>query len=245
MMNRRAFENLIHRKLLSLGWRVQRHAPAPHGWEPAHAYWEPAYLQRLGFQPRTIIDAGVARGTPELYSAFPDANLILIEPVAEFQGDIDRILLQRPGTHLSVALGSEPGERELRIEPQRPLLTSFYHRHQLEHTGDMPTLRRVPVDTLDHALAGTNGSPPFGLKIDAEGSELEIIRGATETLRYTEFIIAEVNVLARFEGSYRFAEFVAELDARGFEPCDILDIGRANSSRVTFLDMVFQRKEAL
>ena len=82
------------------------------------------------------------------------------------------------------------------------------------------------------------------LKIDAEGSELEVIRGAAETLRHTEFIIAEVSVLPRFQGSYRFAEMIAELDAKGFEVCDILDIGRADSSPVTFLDLVFQQRDA-
>ena len=243
-MNRRNWENLIHRKLLSLGWRVQRHTRAPHGWEAAQAYWDPRYLKRLGFQPKTIIDVGVGKGTPDLYSAFPDAHLILIEPVAEFRDDIDKVLSQRPGVHLEFALGSEPGERELRIEPERALLTSFYHRHQLEHTGDVPILRSVPVETLDRAVAGTAFSPPFGLKIDAEGSELEVIRGAAETLRHTEFIIAEVSVLPRFQGSYRFAEMIAELDAKGFEVCDILDIGRADSSPVTFLDLVFQQRDA-
>jgi hypothetical protein len=47
------------------------------------------------------------------------------------------------------------------------------------------------------------------LKIDAEGSQLEVIRGATETLSQTSFIIAEVSVSPRFPGSYRFAEFLA------------------------------------
>jgi hypothetical protein len=83
------------------------------------------------------------------------------------------------------------------------------------------------------------------LKIDAEGSQLEVIRGATETLSQASFIIAEVSVLPRFPGSYRFAEFLAEIDARGFELCDILDIGRADSSHVTFLDLVLQRRDAV
>ena len=243
-MNRKQLENFIHRKLLSVGWRVQRYTPGPQGWDAARAYWEPAYLQRLGFEPKTIIDVGVARGTPDLYNAYPDAHLLLIEPVIEFRDDIEKILAQRPGVYLGVALGSEPGERELYIEPQRPLLTSFYGRHSLERTGDEPILRRVPVDTLDNAVASASCPAPYGLKIDAEGSELEVIRGATETLRQTDFIIAEVSVLPRFQGSYDFAEFIGELDARGFELCDILDIGRADSSHVTFLDLVLQRKKA-
>jgi FkbM family methyltransferase len=243
-MSRRSFENLIHRKLLSLGWRVQRNTPAPQGWEAARAYWYPPYIRRLGFAPSTLIDVGVARGTPDLYNAFPNAHLLLVEPVAEFSEDIAKILAQRPGVHFPVALGAEPGEREIRIEPRRRLLTSFYNRHELERTEDAPTIRSVAVETLDRLMAGTSYKQPFGLKIDAEGSELDIVRGASATLRDTEFVIAEVSILPRFEGGCQFAGFIAELDARGFEVCDILDIGRADSSRVTFTDLMFKRKGA-
>jgi FkbM family methyltransferase len=244
-MNRRRFENLIHRKLISLGWLVQRVHPSPGGWLPDRAYWEPGYIQRLGFQPATLIDVGVAGGTPELYAAFPNAYLLLIEPLQEFSTEIASILATRAGVHFPVACGGEPGEREIRIEPRNALRSSFYTRHPLEKSGDAPILRRAPVDTLDRLIASVSCPRPFGLKIDAEGAELDILRGAASTLADTEFVIAEVSVLSRFDGSYRFASFIAELDSLGFEVCDILGIGRADSSRVTFFDLVFERKRTL
>ncbi len=240
-MNRRQFENLIHRKLISLGWLVQRVYPRTGGWLPDRAYWHPEYIQRLGFQPATLIDVGAARGTPELYAAFPNAYLLLIEPLQEFSAEIASILATRPGAHFPVALGREPGEREIRIEPRDALRSSFYTRHPLEQSGDAAILRRIPVDTLDRVIASAGCPGPFGLKIDAEGAELEILRGASSTLAGTQFIISEVSVLPRFEGSYRFAPFIAEMDSLGFELCDILGIGRARSSHVTFFDLVFER----
>ena len=243
-MKRKEIENLIHRWLLARGWLVQRNTPAPGGWLPGRAYWDPPYLRRLGFRPATLIDVGVARGTPDLYDAFPQAQLVLVEPVSEFGQDIGRILASRKGAYFPVALGSEAGHREIRIEPRRPLLTSFYRRHKLERTGDEPIIRMVPVQTLDSILADGKVPRPYGLKIDAEGSELEVIRGATNTLLDTEFVIAEVSVLPRFEGSDGLARFIAEMDSRGFEVCDFLDIGRADSSRVTFVDLLFKRREA-
>jgi FkbM family methyltransferase len=240
-MNRRAFENRIHRKMLALGWRVQRNTPVPEGWLPAHAYWDAAYLQRLGFRPATVIDVGVARGTPELYEAFPKAKLLLVEPMAEFFETIGAILAGRDGVHVPVALGAQTGERELRVEPRQLLLTSFFIRRELERTGDETVPRRVTVETLDRVLAAHPCPRPYGLKIDAEGAELEVIHGARETLRDTEFIIVEAGVPPRFEGGYRFAELIAELDNQGFEVCDILDIGRTHTSRVIYFDLVFQR----
>ena len=241
-MNRRAFENRIHRKLLSLGWRVQRNTPVPEVWLPGQAYWKAAYLRRLGFRPATVIDVGVAYGTPELYEAFPKAELLLVEPSAEFAAAIQAILSARQGVYVPVALGVETGERELHVEPRRPLLTSLFVRRDLERTGDATVPRRVTVETLDRVLAAHPCPRPYGLKIDAEGAELEVIRGARETLRDSEFVIAEVSVPQRFEGGYRFAELIIELDRHGFEVCDILDIGRAPTSIVVFLDVVFQRR---
>jgi len=46
----------------------------------------------------------------------------------------------------------------------------------------------------------------------------------------------------RFEGSYSFAQFIAAMDQAGFEVCDLLGIARANSSRIIYVDLVFQRR---
>ena len=242
-MNMRELQNAVHRKLLEHGWRVQRAAPAPQGWEANRAYWEPAYLRRLGFCPQTIIDVGVADGTPELYAAFPDAQLVLVEPVGEFFEEIAQILTHRRGVHIPAAAGSSEGELELQVEPQLTGRSSHYSRHPLERTGDTLTPRRVQVTTIDRIIADHAFPVPFGLKIDTEGAELEVIRGAAAALERTLFVIAEVGVLHdRFEGSYSFAQFIAAMDRAGFEVCDLLRIGRCHSSaHVSFLDLVFQR----
>lgn len=56
-------------------------------------------------------------------------------------------------------------------------------------------------------------------------------------------MIAEVGVLRdRFEGSDSFAPFIAAMDQAGFEVCDLLGNGRAPSSRVVDVDLLFQRR---
>jgi FkbM family methyltransferase len=243
-MNMREFQNAVHRKLLEHGWRVQRAASARQGWEWDLVYWEPAYLRGLGFRPRTIIDVGVAKGTPQLYAAFPDAQLILVEPLSEYFEGIARLLEHRRGVHIPAAAGSSEGELELLVEPRWTDMTSRYSRHPLGRTGDTLTPRRVHVTTIDRIIANHAFPAPFGLKIDTEGSELEVIRGAAATLERTLFVIAEVSVLpGRLEGSYSFAQFIAAMDQAGFEVCDLVDVGRSRSStHVVYLDLVFQRR---
>jgi FkbM family methyltransferase len=242
-MNMREFQDAVHRKLLEHGWRVQRAAPAPQGWEANRAYWEPAYIRRLGFRPRTIIDVGVAHGTPQLYAAFPDAQLILVEPLAEYFEEIGQLLARRSGVHIPAAAWSSEGELELQVEPRWTLRSSHYSLHPLIRTGDPLTPCQVRATTIDRIITDHAFPEPFGMKIDTEGAELEVIRGAAATLKRTLFVIAEVSVLHdRFEGSYSFAQFITTMDQVGFEVCDLLAIGRTTSSHVNLLDMVFQRR---
>ncbi len=69
-----------------------------------------ALIRGLGFQPKTIIDVGVASGTPALYRTFPDCYFLLIEPLKEFESDLIAILKRYPGSYVLAAAGSSSGQ---------------------------------------------------------------------------------------------------------------------------------------
>jgi len=237
-----AVRHYAYRKLLDHGWLVRRSRTG--GWEAGRTYGEEAaYLKRLGFHPATIVDVGVGTGTEALYAAFPHAYLVMIEPLAEFSHAIQAILARRSGVHVPVAAGGAACRRTIWIEPRFMLRSSLYQRCAAERTPETKIPREVPVSTLDAIAKELRFPAPYGLKLDAEGAELEIIGGATDLLRDTLFVIAETSVMNRFEGSYSFVDLVARMDQLGFQICDILDIGRAESSEVTFFDLVFRRRE--
>lgn len=238
----REFQNAVHRKLLTWGWSVQRDTGSRKGWESARAYWDPPCLRRHGFQPRTIIDVGLGEGTPQRYEAFPAAYLVLVEPLEEFAAGIATTLARRPGVHALETVGCAEERRTVRVEPRWTERSSFFARHGLERTGDVQVMREVPVTTLDRLMSQQSCPAPFGLKIDREGVELEVIRGAAATLQRCVFVIAEVSVLARFEGSHTFAQFIAAMDQAGFDACDILHLGRADSSDVAFTNLLFRQR---
>jgi FkbM family methyltransferase len=232
-----------YQKLLDHGWLLRRSRTG--GWEAGRGYWDAAYLRRLGFHPATIVDVGVGTGTETLYAAFPDAYLVMIEPLAEFSKAIQTTLARRPGVHVPVAAGSTSGRRTIWIEPRFTVGSSLYERCAAERTKETRIPREVQVSTLDAIARELRFPAPYGLKLDTEGAELEIINGATDLLRDTLFVIAETSVTERFADSYSFAELVGRMDQLGFRVCDILDIGRAESSEVTFFDLVFRRREPL
>ncbi|OUS05790.1 hypothetical protein A9Q96_11380 [Rhodobacterales bacterium 52_120_T64] len=184
-----------------------------------------AALKSFGFTPCTVFDIGVDNGTPLIYNSFPDARFILVDPVAESEQKVERWKNKINYSFINCALGSKRGEAEIciptttkRVRHSRATLASF-SKVNASRFEEFET-RQVQVHTLDSISKDQVG--PFGIKIDAEGFELEVIKGATQTLNKTEFVIAEVSVKRRYDGGYKFSELVAELGKNGFEIIDFL-----------------------
>jgi hypothetical protein len=57
---------------------------------------------------------------------------------------------------------------------------------------------------------------PDLLKLDVQGYELEVLRGAEATLRQTRAVLCEVSFREFYTGQPLFTEVVAYLGARGF-----------------------------
>jgi FkbM family methyltransferase len=197
----RTAQNYLHRKLLERGWLIRR-AERTGGWETSRAYWDPAYLKPLNFHPATVVDVGVGLGTAPLYEAFPKAYLVMVEPLSEFNIAIQSILADRCGVHVPMALGAAQCRRTKFVEPRHILGSSFYERCEAERTGDMRTAREVEGTTLDAMVEALRFPAPYGLKLDTEGAEIEILGNATKCLRDTLFVIAEVSVMNRFEDGF-------------------------------------------
>lgn len=84
-----------------------------------------SHLKAKGFNPGTVIDIGVATGTPWLYQ-FPEAKLVLVEPNPEFATDLERIKSAYQADILPYAAGVETGVLPLKVDINAPSSSSFY-----------------------------------------------------------------------------------------------------------------------
>jgi FkbM family methyltransferase len=193
-------------------------------WEEAppvrrFASWDLSAIEGHGFSPRTVIDVGAAAGTPELYQLFPHAHHVLIEPLEEFADQLEEIARAVDGEYIGMAIGAKPGVASMNIEAI--LVTSSLKK---PIGGPSPIeLRQVPINSLDQLLEERQWQPPFGLKIDTEGSEREVIEGGLRVLEEAQFVIAEVSVTKRFESSSTSGDFIALMTSRGFGVVDVID----------------------
>lgn len=199
--------------------------------------WRPAVLKRAGFNPRTVVDVGVADGTPQLYEAFPDAYHVLIEPLKKHEPSLQSYLKTHRGEYFLTAIGVRDGRAVIDVVPANPGKSSFLQRTELTATDDPVVKREVPLAKLDSLMRRHNFQAPFSLKIDTEGFEYQVIEGASDFLRMTEFVIAEVSIARRFHGSYRFSDFTELMNENGFFLWDILNVVGKR-----YVDAVFRRR---
>jgi FkbM family methyltransferase len=203
------------------------------------AGWDLERLKKQEFSPATLIDVGAATGTGPLYEAFPDAYLVLVDPLVEFEEDLRQIVEERSGEHLLTALGGRDGT--VRLDVDRNLLaTSVASETTPESFSDR---RAVPSTTLDRLVETRGWQAPFGIRLDAESFEPEIIAGATATLQQTEFVIAEISVSEPAGGGFVSAEFIALMRTHGFEVRDVIDAGLTLMG--IHADVIFRPSEPL
>ena len=141
-----------------------------------------------------------------------------------------------------VALGAAPGTARLNLTalgnmsstllPNRELLSRF--RKKPQHAKVVGTTE-IPVDTLDN-IARAAGLAVDVLKVDTQGSELDVLTGAEESLSSSVlFAEVEVSFMERYHGQGLLSDVQQRLGRHGFELIDLYRIKRyrhANSAGI-------------
>lgn len=191
---------------------------------------------------KTVIDVGVASGTPWLYKSFPRQNLILVDPIFDSKG-LSYLLEGRSYELHKTALGTFSGELPFYVNTSKTSQSSALVRTPLTASPTAHIVRTsVPITTLDLLVEGSKFEGPYGLKIDTEGYELLVIQGAQRVLKECLFVCLEVSIAKRFEESYTFSELIVTMSQMGFEVKRLLRVGQDYSGLIRFADILFERK---
>jgi FkbM family methyltransferase len=156
-----------------------------------------------------VIDVGANRGQfmALIRSAGYSGPATAFEPIAEYKKDIEKIRNVRIFTS---ALGKSRESIEMNIYSSMDF--SSFHRlndRYIREYSSAPTVketRRIDVLTLDELeIPGSN----IFLKIDAQASDADVLRGATRTLERVGLLLVELPFLKVYDGGCSAADIFA------------------------------------
>lgn len=209
-------------------------------------------LRYRGFHPRSLIDVGAHKGEFSLICAdvWPemgrihaiDANLATMD---ELTASLKRIA---DAQEKMVICSHEV----LVLDGDYPDPCPFYSMSSgssvyWEKTSVHREKVHVQAKTLDTIVLDGIVPPPLGpilLKLDTQGSELLVMKGATKVLKDVEVIICECSTIEYDEGAPLFANVIAYMAQTGFLVYDFAGNYRTTENAMFQTDVIFVREDS-
>lgn len=227
---------------VGLDIRLKRDGPAPAS-GPARASMDGGLRQlvKMGLRPRTVIDAGVADATPELYQQFGDADILLIEPQVEFEPFLKKICATSRAQYVLAAAGPAPGLAQFNVHRDK---YSSSLLKEVEGAWVDGVSREVPVVTIDQVVAEKKLQGPYLIKLDVQGAELQVLAGASRTLKETEAVVLEATLFGTMIGGPQLFDVVSRMKQLGFVVYDIFGFNyRPLDGALAQVDMIFVQEQ--
>ena len=194
--------------------------------------------------PRQIVDVGAARGEwyLECLSVFPEADYFLVDPLDENKDTLCKLEQDRHNIKMwSGALGPRTCQVPFYTHgDQSSFLESEYSK------SDCARKKMTQVRTLDSFLEDGTIQKCDMIKIDVQGYELEVLKGAEACLKDTELLLIEVSFQQIYENSPLADEVISYASSKGFHIFDICSYAtRPFDGKLAQSDMLFARKNSI
>lgn len=163
-----------------------------------HARTDPFFgcLLQLGFSPQSVVDVGANRGTwsRTAMQYFPDAWFTLFEPQGELLAGSD--LEKEPRVRI-FAMGAGPRTSVMKLSKHQRDDSFSFALSEDEAARQGREQVEAPVVALDEFLLQQEIPYPDMLKIDAEGWDLEVLKGAEKCVVKADIVLPEAAVAER------------------------------------------------
>lgn len=193
-------------------------------------------IANRGFAPKSIVDVGAYEGawSKMAKSIWPESNLFMFEPNYSKKEILAKLANDLDGKLYDNLLGAKDGER---VQFNIMETGSSIMSERSPVYRDVETRTLTTIDSL-----GIVFEAPGLLKIDAQGYELEILKGATDILPAFEAVLLEVALIEINEGAPLLREVTAFMDELGFAACEVLEVHRRPlDGAMTQIDILFVR----
>ena len=186
---------------------------------------------------KTVYDIGANQGhwSINAKSYLPEAKFYLFEASNYYK---ER--LQNTKLDFFIELLSDEVGKEVDFYDSTASGESYYKENTIWNINYIPKKRLT--NTIDNFVL-TNKIPlPEFIKLDTQGSELDILKGASDTMKNVKVILTEMPIIEYNEGAPDIQVYVNYFDKSGFYPMNLEQAHHLDNVLVQ-IDIVFLRKE--
>lgn len=221
------YKKIIKKILLSFGKEIVEYNKTAHRLEEVKLQWLKKY------DIRTIIDVGAAIGTfiNRLGDCFPQAKIYAFEPLPFHQ----QILEEKFGNNSKVKLfktacSTQQEEFEININTNlgSSSILELGDAHLEAFPSGVETSKiKIKADRLDVLLKNEILEKNILLKIDVQGFELEVLKGAGTLLDDIKLVILEVSFKEMYKNQPLIDEVIDFMRQNNFRIIAVEDISKS------------------
>jgi len=193
------------------------------------------------FEPKSILDIGANVGQfyNEIKNIFPNSYYYLVEGSESCE-----VVLETLNVDYSICLLSDSEkEVDFYIRKNEPRCTgnSIYRENTSFYDDDQIIIEKKQTKTLSNLL---NNQTFDLIKIDVQGSEIDIINGGLDIIKEAKGILMEVSLM-EYNQNAPTKEFVYEyMDNLGFKPVELIgNINHPLTYELIQQDILFLNKK--
>lgn len=238
-----AIKNIFQKLLFKAGLDI-RLVSTLHRKEALRHLW----LQQSGIQ--CIFDVGANQGqfATQIRKYFPHTDIYSFEPIDTCFEALQQHFQSDP--HFKAfhyAIGDENAETTFHLNESSPSssLLKMQPAHYENYPGTQKTVeQKVSVRTLDSLFPEWPAERKILLKIDVQGYEYQVLKGAAQLLRQVEVILAEVMFEELYERQSTFDQLNDLLREHGFRYHGQYEQAFSPiNGKPIFADLIFVRKK--
>ena len=204
-------------------------------------HWSLQNLKKAGLTPNFAIDGGAYIGewTAEYKEVFPDSKVLMIEAQSSKEAILKSVCENFLNVNYHMALLAAKDNQEL----------SFVENETISYTSLNPSIQTNEKKlsmTLNSIIEMNNYPYPDFIKLDVQGYEIEVLKGASKCLENSEICMLEVSI---FDWGDRFVPLIPEtlnfMNEHNFMAYDISHISRRPYDHaLNQIDMFFVKKNS-
>ena len=201
-------------------------------------------IKDMGINPNAILDIGAHTGQFHSWSkrVWPDVGVFMIEANPLHESALDRLAMMNGDKYLIAAMGDEEREVTFYTRSDKPHTegNSYYKEHNYWDIPQLVQESKVKLKKLDDIF---EDDAVFELiKIDTQGSELDILKGGVKLISKSSVIVLEIAYTEYNEGAPTAKDIINYMNSIGFEKK--MSIGEHyEDDDVIQKDFVFLNKE--